>query len=415
MWLWQQWRGTVLEALWQRMVAVMLAGLSIIGYTRLIGADWPAWAAPSTDHPFQIKLKLMQSMWSYLLTITTFVTTFMLGHAYSFWRRSYTLARKVQGRLSDLGLLLATHAAREPGVVERPEECFAPGPFTPAACNLIALTTRRLALTHMLFWAGVVRQAPGSDKFGVSFNMLLSDQCLQYLADRGALTQIEHDALLSLTGMPRSSLYLCTLAWVTADLSQGLREGVISGGAGAEQALLQAATALRSTCTTLPDNLSARMPLAYVHFVQVLTDLLIVLSPFALYVHGGSAAVVLSGVMVFFFSGILELCKSLLDPFGTRRVSNHNFRADIQVDVLLAESNGGLVAWPRRLLALHDTTTSTLPMSVPLVSPAVAKRTAGGDSGRGGDGAHDKSSSPPGAHDSDRGSGYIDHAAPRAP
>ena len=33
MWLWQQWRGTVLEALWQRMVAVMLAGLSIIGYT----------------------------------------------------------------------------------------------------------------------------------------------------------------------------------------------------------------------------------------------------------------------------------------------------------------------------------------------------------------------------------------------
>ena len=74
---------------------------------------------------------------------------------------------------------------------------------------------------------------------------------------------------------------------------------------------------------------------------------------------------------VFFFSGILELCKSFLDPFGTRRVSNYNFRADIQIDVLLAETNGGLVSWPWRMLALHDTTNASLPMSVPLVSPPV--------------------------------------------
>ena len=71
--------------------------------------------------------------------------------------------------------------------------------------------------------------------------------------------------------------------------------------------------------------------------------------------------------MVFFFSGILELCKSLLDPFGTRRVSNHNFCADIQIDVLLAEVNAGLVAWPRKVMAMHDSTTSTMPMTVPLV------------------------------------------------
>jgi hypothetical protein len=37
--------------------------------------------------------------------------------------------------------------------------------------------------------------------------------------------------------------------------------------------------------------------------------------------------------------------------------------------VLLAESNRGLVSWPRRLLALHDTTTASLPTSVPLVAP----------------------------------------------
>ena len=46
----------------------------------------------------------------------------------------------------------------------------------------------------------------------------------------------------------------------------------------------------------------------------------------------------------------------------------HNFRADIQIDVLLAEVNSGLVAWPRRLLAMHDTTTASMPMTVPLVA-----------------------------------------------
>ena len=64
---------------------------------------------------------------------------------------------------------------------------------------------------------------------------------------------------------------------------------------------------------------------------------------------------------------------SLDEPLG-RRVSNFNFAADIQVDVILAEANRGLVAWPRRLLALHDTATSSLPMSVPLVHEGDRRR-----------------------------------------
>ena len=60
-----------------------------------------------------------------------------------------------------------------------------------------------ISLTHVLFWAGIVRQAPGSDRFGTSFNMLLSTQCLNHLQTRGALTATELDALLSLKGVPR--------------------------------------------------------------------------------------------------------------------------------------------------------------------------------------------------------------------
>ena len=371
-----QWRGTVLEATWKRMALAMTVSLAIIGYTRttMPPGSFSMWQAPDPQLPVIQRLKLVHQMWTYLLTITTFVTTFMIGHAYAFWLKSYSLARKIQGRLGDIGLLLATHAAREPrGRIERPGECFAPGSYTPAAHDLIALTSRRLALVHMLFWASIVRSAPGSDRFGVSFSMLLSLQCLRHLVARGALTQLEHDALLSLDERPplqrRNSLYTCVLAWVTSDLAQGLREGVIRGGPGAELALLNALTAFRSACTAVPDDLAARMPLAYVHFVQILTDVLCAVTPFALFPNGGGFAVLLSGVMIFFFSGILELCKSLLDPFGTRRVSNHNFCADIQIDVLLAEVNTGLVSWPRKLLSLHDSTTHSLPLSVPLVTP----------------------------------------------
>ena len=63
------------------------------------------------------------------------------------------------------------------------------------------------------------------------------------------------------------------------------------------------------------------------------------------------------------------MCKSLLDPFGTRRVSNHNFRGDIQIDVLLAEANNGLVSWPRRQTALYDAMAGSKPVSVPLAVP----------------------------------------------
>lgn len=193
-WLWRQWRGTILEATWSRMLTVMLgaAGLLLTAWgTAEPSTRWPIWAAPDESHPLVRWLKLVHQMWSIMLTITTFVTTFMIGHAYAFWSRGYAHARKVQGRLGDLGLLLSTHAAREKGV-EREGECFAPGDYTPAAKKLIALMTRRMALLHVLFWAGVVRQAPGSDRFGVSFNMLLSDQCLAHLAKRGALTRAEH-------------------------------------------------------------------------------------------------------------------------------------------------------------------------------------------------------------------------------
>ena len=53
-----------------------------------------------------------------------------------------------------------------------------------------------------------------------------------------------------------------------------------------------------------------------------------------------------------FLRAVCRLCKTLLDPFGNRRVSNADFQADVQIDVLIAETNAGLNFWPERVEAL---------------------------------------------------------------
>ena len=91
LWLWGQWRGTIFEATWTRIVAAMLASAGVIAWTWLTASEgmrWPIWSTPAEDHPIVKRLLLMHHLWSFLLTITTFVTTFMIGHAYTFWRNS---------------------------------------------------------------------------------------------------------------------------------------------------------------------------------------------------------------------------------------------------------------------------------------------------------------------------------------
>ena len=72
-------------------------------------------AVPDPEHPLIKPLVGIQKAHDYLLTLTTFVTTFFVGHSHSFWRYSYMLTRVVQGRLNDCNLMCSSHAARTPG------------------------------------------------------------------------------------------------------------------------------------------------------------------------------------------------------------------------------------------------------------------------------------------------------------
>lgn len=110
---------------------------------------------------------------------------------------------------------------------------------------------------------------------------------------------------------------------------------------GLHQLFLEKVLKLRASYAHVMDDEAARMPLTYIQFVELLVDSLVVLSLFALYPAIGAHSILLTGLLTFFFCGLLELSKSFLDPFG-----NEDYILDnIQIDVLLAKVNAGSVRW----------------------------------------------------------------------
>ena len=100
-------------------------------------------------------------------------------------------------------------------------------------------------------------------------------------------------------------------------------------------------TTIPTKLATILDDLAAPMPLAYVHFVQVMTDTVLVLAPFALFPRLGTLSILLSGILGLFYRGLLELSKSFLDPFGNEGSIGQN----LQLDCLIGETNAGSVRW----------------------------------------------------------------------
>ena len=118
--------------------------------------------------------------------MATFVNSFFLSQTYSFWVATKGNARKVQGRLNDLGMLLATHATRD-----------AQGNFTPASRELLATVAGWVRLYHVLFWAAHVRPARADE--GLSLSVFRTEIGLEALEKRRALLArlLTIDVLLS--------------------------------------------------------------------------------------------------------------------------------------------------------------------------------------------------------------------------
>ena len=274
--------------------------------------------------------------------------------------------------MNDIGLVCAAHASRTTD-----------GGLTEGAKAFLDDTARNLRLLHCLYYADVCyRRASHPGRPGTSSIrlLLLFDRPnriapgLERLRGRGLVTDREYETLVS-SALPPSRWYLIVLEWVTARIGHALRGGLLTGGAGFEQLALHKCCDLRSACMTVPDELAARMPLAYVHFTHCLVDILLFLAPFGIYANLGAFAIPMTcehsdsphlvdqhtslspahacpmyggrGLFTLFYRGLLELSKSFLDPFGNRRVSFTGLSADINIDCLIGEVNAGSLVWPQ--------------------------------------------------------------------
>ena len=127
-----------------------------------------------------------------------------------------------------------------------------------------------------------------ADRFEASLSILATDEGLEGLEQRGALTRSEK---LLLQGIQPLYRHNTVVAWIMASFESARRQGTLRDSVGLENAVLSQLTNLRGTCASVVDDCAAPMPLAYVHFVQVVTDVVLALAPFALFPRLGALSV----------------------------------------------------------------------------------------------------------------------------
>jgi len=291
---------------------------------------WTLLEVPDPNDRWVARMKGFTTMWGYLLTMATFTNSFFLSQAYGYWLATKGNVRKVQGRLNDMSMLIATHAQRDSET----------GKFTPASQELLEKIARWVRLYHMLFWAGQVRPARGDN--ACSYSMLRTERGLRALLKRQALTPREFNLLVENSALAETARHHAVLEWIVTRFVCARRTGELEGSPMALEArFLEEACKLRAVCASITDDASARMPLSYVHLVQTLVDTLMVLAPFALYPKLGVLTVLLCPILIVFYGGFLQLSKSFLDPFGNGDSLSENF----SISCLLCETNAGSVRW----------------------------------------------------------------------
>jgi hypothetical protein len=207
------WKGTIIEQVWRNVALSMLAPTLLIFGVRSL-------RIPDADHPIMDILNAVNAGWNYQLTLSTFVVTFFVGQSYLFWKNAYALTRRVQGRMNDLGMLSAAHAAHGPD-----------GKLTPSSEQLLTDLARNLRLVHLLFWADVLYRRTRT--FGAPFRVLLSEAGLVRLTQRGLMTEREL-AVLREAGLPPARWYMLVLQWYLTRLTMAMQAGLLVGGAGEE-------------------------------------------------------------------------------------------------------------------------------------------------------------------------------------
>ena len=269
------------------------------------------------------------TLWGQLLSVTTFTLTFFVNQSYALWRKCSELSRRLQGRLHDIGLNLATHADRK-----TPSDPSEPSTYTPAARQILELMSRYIRLFNLLTYASFTR----------SHRPILTPRGMRRLVERGLMTAQEREILVD-ASIPATQRHSAILMWMIRLYYDGREAGHIGGGSGFEQQTIEKFHIIRSQYGAIGDELQGRMPLAYAHIVQVLVDLILWMYPVMALSSGMSPflAIIGTGLLTVSYQGLFDLAKQFLDPYDNE---NYGKGEDpLCVDTLIAETNAGSVRW----------------------------------------------------------------------
>jgi len=285
-WLWRQWSGTVVRRVLPKEVSFNLCFAAAVCLFFRAPGPHALWRAGMVE-----SLSGVARVWTISGSMVSFTLSFFLSQSYTMWRSVYSITRRVQGRLNDVGLLCATFAERN----------ATDGAYTAEAEATLRTVARYCRLFHMLFYASV----------STRFAPLKTPQGLSALVTNGALTAEEREMLLE------SSLgHDAVIGWLSVLFDTSVAGGLLgtsvararvtsSNPIAVQMSLQNKLTELRSTYASMPDELSGRMPLAYVQLVQILTDGLILTTPFALIHSVGPFGVVMGTAVVTLFHSLL--------------------------------------------------------------------------------------------------------------
>ena len=368
-WLWRQWRQTIVRRVLPDILVNCLIAITASFVLRPDGMLWRFARAESYLAGFS-------KVWSLSATMTTFTLSFFLSQSYSMWRSVYSVTRRIQGRLNDIGLLCATYAARH----------AASSAYTPDAEVLLTDVARYVRLFNVLYYASVTTQ----------FAPLRTPQGLTALVAAGLLRTDEREALLA-----SSMGHDAVIAWLGITFDSAIADGRLGVSVARQQktspiavqmALENKLIELRATYASLPDELSGRMPLAYVQLVQLLSDGFMLSTPFALVHSVGGLVGVTAGtaVVTLFHSSIVNLAKQFLDPLNNEIEQRGGKRGigGIQVATLLQQTNLGSERWRKSSSwvpavarpvqpsddVLEDTAAAAPPPPEPLPEPSLMNR-----------------------------------------
>merc|ERR1719401_1672792 len=126
------------------------------------------------------------------MSITTFILTFFLSQAYTLWRSMYTTTRTIQGKMDDIGLLVAS-------TVERDDQ----GNYTKEGSKLLEDIGNYTRLFHVFCWA----------KYTKKFEILQSGRGMSRMLSRGIMNRKEYNTLTSLSSRNGGPHNAC-LTWI---------------------------------------------------------------------------------------------------------------------------------------------------------------------------------------------------------